>query len=134
MYRIIVECLENSHRHSLEIENRLRPSLFVIIKEMHHYQIISGNYINNDQVASIKNKLDEINKMSPAILKEKYREILINGKITEKGGAGLGIFDIAIKSGSPLEYDFFPGEKNSSLYVLKVKVGLPQDFFSINQE
>lgn len=134
IYRIIVECLENICRHSIEIENRSRPSLFVIIKRKDHYQVISGNYIRNDMVNSIRSMIEAVNAMSQGGLKEKYREVLINGELSEKGGAGLGILDIAIKSGNKLEYDFLPDDKNCSLYILKVKVGLRGNFLENNIE
>jgi hypothetical protein len=49
-----------------------------------------------------------------------YREVLSNGEFSHKGGAGLGIIDISIKSGSQLHYSFSQVNDNSSFYVFEV--------------
>lgn len=123
VYKIIVECLENIGRHA-ETDGNLPPSIFLLGKDKSHYFIITGNFIYNSQVNDIRNLIDQINVMDKETMKDKYRDILSNGIISSKGGAGLGMYDIALKSGNNLEYDFRHTNKNTSLYVLKVKVDL----------
>ena len=100
----------------------MRPSLFLVGKEVGFYYIVTGNYIDNNQVAPITKNVDEINKMTHEEIKKKYREIISEGALTDAGGAGLGLIDIVIKSNNKLEYEFKPTGDNISFYILKVKV------------
>lgn len=122
VYKIIVECLENICRHSEKVEKKLSQSIFLLGRDENNYYIITGNYILGNQVDSIKTVLEQVNSMNKDQIKEKYREILSEGKISEKGGAGLGIIDIAMKSDNKIEYEFVPVENNISFYIFKVSV------------
>jgi len=122
VYKIIVECLENICRHSEKVEKKLSQSIFLLGKDDANYYIITGNYIYGNQIASIKEILDQVNTMNKEQIKERYREVLAEGKISDKGGAGLGIIDIALKSENKIEYEFVPVEKDISFYIFKVQV------------
>ena len=74
----------------------------MIGKIENEYSIITGNYILSANVEALKSKLDRINLMSKDELKEYYKEILNNDTFSEKGGGGLGMIDIARKSGQKL--------------------------------
>ena len=40
------------------------------------------------------------------------------GRLSEKGGAGLGFIDIARKTGNQLEFHFLPIDEGSSFFLL----------------
>lgn len=122
VYNIMVECLENICRHSDSFDHSLPPSIVLLGKSTGHYFIISGNFVYIDQIDNIREMIAGINSLDKEGIKEKYREILSKREISEKGGAGLGMYDIAIKSGNPLECDFRQTGDSICLYVLKVKV------------
>lgn len=122
VYKIIVECLENICRHSEKVEKKLSQSIFLLGRDESNYYIITGNYILGNQAESIKGVLEQVNQMNKEQIKERYREILSEGKISEKGGAGLGIIDIAMKSENKIEYEFVPVKDNITFYIFKVKV------------
>ena len=69
-----------------------------------------------------RRKLQKINSLDKEHLREYYREVLGNGAITEKGTAGLGMIDIARKSGNKLEYEFLEIDKYFSFFSLNVKI------------
>ena len=123
VYKIIVECLENIYRHAEEVmEKKLHPSIFVLSKQENNYYIATGNYIYTTGAEAIKSTIDEINRLDKEGMKERYRERLATGDLSAKGGAGLGMIDIAIKSENKLEYEFIPIESSICFYILKVKV------------
>lgn len=122
VYNIIVESLENITRHSEVEEKQLNLSLFILGKTGKNYYVVSGNYIYNDQIDNLRNMIDEVNILDKNDIKKVYRNILAEGKISIKGGAGLGIIDMAIKSGNRLEYEFVPVENNISFYILKTQI------------
>ena len=123
VYKIIVECLENICRHTEITDQRpFRPSLFVLGKHDNHYHIISGNYIIKTQADSIKAILDQLSGLDADGVKQKYREVLAEGKLTQKGGAGLGMLDIVQKSGNKIEYDFLPADEGTFFFMIKAQV------------
>jgi hypothetical protein len=86
------------------------------------YKIITGNYILNENVSGLKKRIDEINALTKEELKEYYKQVLTNGEMSLKGGGGLGIIDIARKSGEKLEYEFLPITDNISFFILNIKI------------
>ena len=85
----------------------------VVSRESGKYKISTGNFITQDKVDVLKNKIDKINSMGKEELKDMYKFILNHQRLSEKGGGGLGLVDIARKTGNKLEYTF---EKYSDAY------------------
>lgn len=124
VYKIMVECLENITRHSNIIERAIPPAIFLLLRSETHYHIVTGNYIFNKNVPQIKEMLDSINQLSREEIKKRHLTMLAESQISEKGGAGIGIIDIALKSGHKLEYTIIPSYEDISFYVLDAKVSI----------
>lgn len=130
VYIVLVELLQNLYHHmddaSAAEKNEggemTRTAIFMIGKENNHYNVITGNYIKNDRVTGLKKKMDEINSMPPDELKEYYKKVLNNGQISEKGGGGLGMIDIARRTGKPLFYEFIPINDVFSFFTLNIVI------------
>ena len=125
IFNILVEILQNIYHHFDEIEldgEDFYSVIFLLCEDNGGYYIITGNHILNSKITPLKERIDQINSMSPEGLKEMYRERLEYGKISAKGGAGLGIIDIVRRSGSKLEYDFKTVTDDYSFFSLKVNV------------
>jgi hypothetical protein len=86
------------------------------------YNIITGNYILNKNVIPLRDKLNRINVMSKDELKEYYKEILNNDEFSDKGGGGLGMIDIARKSGQKLNFNFIEVDNQYSFFSLSIKI------------
>ena len=126
VYNILVECLQNLYHHIDEDtsdEEHDKTAFFMIRKENGTYSIMTGNYMLAENVDNLKNRLDTINNMTKEELKEYYKQVLNNGEMSAKGGGGLGMIDIARKSGNKLDYNFKPIDQNHSFFSLKVTVG-----------
>jgi hypothetical protein len=63
-----------------------------------------------------------VNQCNKEELKNLYQGILSDGELSEKGTAGLGMIDIARKSGQKLGYDFHPVNEKYSFYSLEAKI------------
>jgi hypothetical protein len=70
------------------------------------YKITTGNFITSAKIKVLKDKIDKINSLSRDELKDMYKFILNHQKLSAKGGGGLGLIDIARKTGHKLEYSF----------------------------
>lgn len=124
VYHILVECLQNLYHHTDDVamENHHRSAIFMIGKTENGYSIYTGNYILNENVSGLKKRIDEINTLTKEELKEYYKQVLNDGEMSLKGGGGLGIIDIARKSGEKLIYDFLPIHGNTSFFILKINI------------
>jgi 5'-deoxynucleotidase YfbR-like HD superfamily hydrolase len=126
VYNILVEALQNLYHHldkqSNEPTKGYNTVIFMVGKEGDDYSVFTGNYIKNENADKLKEKLDKINSLDKDELKAYYKEVLNNGKMSEKGGGGLGMIDIARKSGQKLDYDFQTVDKDHSFYSLNIKI------------
>lgn len=126
VYNILVECLQNLYHHldddDFKTKINEKSALFMIRKVDGEYSIMTGNFIAADNVELMKSRLDTINDMDKDELKVYYKEVLNNGEMSAKGGGGLGMIDIARKSGKKLEYKFDPIDNEYSFFSLNIKV------------
>ena len=60
--------------------------------------------------------------MNPNEIREVYRQMLSNSEFSDKGGAGLGLIEMAKKTGNKLDYDFISLDKNYSYFILSKTV------------
>jgi hypothetical protein len=125
VFNVMVECLQNICKHADDLteDSAMRNSaIFMIGKQENEYFITTGNAISQDKVFPLNEKLMQINSLDKEGLKELYKQIIKNGDLSEKGGAGLGFVDMARKSGQKLEYDFEPMNERISFFSLTTKI------------
>ena len=127
LYGIIVECLDNIAKHwaSLDIQKvmgRSSPPIFMLSKKDDAYYIVTGNHVSNEQAESLVTKITYVNSLDKKGLQEFYRETLAKESPLDRNNAGLGIIDIALKSGNKLEYEFRPVTPSVSFYVVQAKI------------
>ncbi len=107
VFHIMVESIQNITRHQDDSdENWAHTAFFAVQKNGTYFYITTANVIDNKDVPQLKEKLDQLNNLSPIELTRTYLEILNDGKISPKGGAGLGLIEIVRKSGNKLYYKF----------------------------
>lgn len=124
IYHAVVETLQNMNKHSDEIAEKgnVGKGLYMIGRMDDIYYIITSNKVSREKVEGLMAAIDEVNNCSPEELKALHRKQLVEGKLSKKGGAGLGLIDIARKSGRKLRYLFMPQENKASLFILKIEI------------
>jgi hypothetical protein len=126
LYNLLVESLQNLYHHvdAPLGDNEINSSfgVFILSKMVDGFRISTGNFIHQDKVSMLKDKIDKINSLSPDELKDFYKFVLNNQKFSEKGGGGLGLIDMARKTGKNLEYRFFEYNKDYCFFNLNVNV------------
>ena len=90
----------------------------MVSKTPESYYITSGNAIINDRIEDLRTMLGQINRLRDEELKELYKKRMKEGRISAKGGAGLGFIDIRRKTGQELDYHFLPITDKVSFFVL----------------
>lgn len=108
-----VELLENIVRYSNKFESidlpvECSPFFRIFIKNDSILQIEAGNPVLKTDSAILGQYIDRINNMTKEELKTVYREILTNGQFSSKGGAGLGLLDIARAAANGIHYSLSP--------------------------
>ncbi len=126
VYHSMVEILQNMEKHSEMLSSSKDKGLFMLGKKDDVYYIITANRILKDQVASLSYMIDNVNSATREELKNMYKIQLKNGGLSSKGGAGLGLIDIARKTRRKLEYLFLPIDEKSNHFVLKVEIDTKQ--------
>lgn len=108
VYAIMVEGLQNITRHQDAIQEFTpeHKSLFIIQRFKDRYFITTGNIIESKHINNIKRLIKKINSLSKEELKVYYKKVLEEGSLSEKGGAGLGLIEMAKKSGNRLSFHF----------------------------
>jgi hypothetical protein len=128
VYNVLVESLQNLYHHvdkvpdDFEDQTSEKFGLLVVQKVDSGYKIITGNFVHADNVEKLEEKIKRINRSSHEEIKELYKFILNHQRISAKGGGGLGLVDIARKTGNKLDYSFKEYNKQYSFFYLNILV------------
>ncbi|PLX13230.1 MAG: hypothetical protein C0594_01485 [Marinilabiliales bacterium] len=121
---LMAECFQNIVRHgestAKKIKKKVGKGLFLTRNIGDSFLISSANLIENSEISSLKIKLDQVNSLGKDELKSLYLDILQNEGISNKGGAGLGLIEMARKSGQKLEFHFEKYDENFSFFYLQI--------------
>lgn len=123
VYHVMVETLQNMNKHSDELTDRNNgKGLFMIGNKDDSYFIITCNQVTKSKMNHLTEAIETVNNATKDELRDMYLHQIRYGKISNKGGAGLGLIDIARKTNKSFEYQFFPqDEENLFLFLLKVE-------------
>ena len=124
IYYIMVEGLQNITRHQDELEegNEKYTGIFAIQRQKDRYFVTTGNLVLNERIPDLKEKIKKINSLDKDELKKFHKEILRSGAISDKGGAGLGLIEMARKSGNKLVASFELINENYSYFYLQTQI------------
>ncbi len=128
VYNVLVESLQNLYHHvdrvpeDFEDQTSEKFGLLVVKKIKNGYKIITGNFVHAGNIEKLEEKIKRINRSSHEEIKELYKFILNHQRISPKGGGGLGLVDIARKTGNKLEYSFKEYNDKYSFFYLNILV------------
>ncbi len=124
VFHVMVECLQNMTKHSDQFgsDSRIGSGMFIVGKKEEAYYVITANRVQNDKIDDLKSSIDSLNELNKEQLTDLYKKQIKEGKLSEKGGAGLGLIDIARKTGQKLDYQFLPLDREFYFFLLKIKI------------
>jgi hypothetical protein len=129
LYNVLVESLQNLYHHIEEthegIEEDLDPKFGILVIEKDNngeFVVTTGNFVAAAKTKFLKEKIDKINSLSKDELKDMYKFILNHQKISAKGGGGLGLVDIARKTGKKMIYNFYPYNDKYVFFDLRIEI------------
>lgn len=122
IFNILIEGLQNIKNHGeLGPENN-KISFFHMYDLEDSFICNFSNLIDNNYIENISKNIDHLNTLERPELKALYLETLTNGQISKKGGAGLGLIIMAMKSKNKIQYKTFSIDSNLSMLSLNFKV------------
>lgn len=121
LFMFVLESLQNVSRHINSSEHACL-SLVVYSKNDSGYTVTTGNIIHADEEPVLREQLVILNKLAKDELRALYREKLATTRISEKGGAGLGLIEMARSTGNRLDFDFIRVNDRLLYFVLSKSV------------
>jgi hypothetical protein len=121
VFMFVLESLQNVSRHS-NSNDHAEMSLVVYSKLERGYTVSTGNVISTTNIEVLKKRLDEINHLQTNEIRSVYRQMLSNSEFSSKGGAGLGLIEMAKKTGNKLDYDFLQIDAEHYYFILSKTV------------
>lgn len=126
VYHVMVECLQNIGKHSDNIESGESEApgngIFMVSRSDKGFNVITGNAIANTRIEEITVMLNKVNEMTEDEIKSYYKQRILESRISDKGGAGLGFIDIVKKTGNKIEFHFEKLNDITSFFIVKTLI------------
>ena len=120
-FLILVELLQNVSRHNIQ-EKGFKDGIFMITEAGDgEYWTSVGNVVDTKTKELLSERIDGLNGMDAMDLKKAYKQTLREGSFSDKGGAGLGLIEIARKSSDKLTYSFEDMGNGKFFFTFNVK-------------
>ena len=128
-YLVVIEAFQNLYHHV----DPPPPGLFddgdnkhfgciIFCKDRCFYRVSTGNYVKQEKVRYLTDRIEQLNSLSDEEIKILYRDILNNNEFSAKGGGGMGMLDIIKKTGNKLDYFFYQVNQDYYFYSLDIYI------------
>lgn len=122
MFSVLVEGLQNIRIHGEKDKEGKQTSFMIIGRDEEEYLVTFGNLIKQGFSETLNERLKDLNKLDEAEVKSLYMDVLTNGIISNKGGAGLGFITMVMKSKNKLNYNMVPVDGDLTCFSVEVKI------------
>ena len=140
---LIAECYQNIVRHAIRLDELYNPEGHApdniqIAIDNREINITTINTIPNDKIPLIEASIDEVNNLNADELRELKNRKMDEDEFSSKGGAGLGLIEMARKTGQPIRKRFVRQSNYHSIFIMtidivfdeeQVKASIPQVTF-----
>ena len=133
LFSIFIEMAQNIAIYSAErvhLDDRhgdVGAGIIVVTEENKNYTITSGNLVKKEAISKIIEHCQKINGMEKEELRKFYKAQIKSSRERGKKGAGVGLIDIARKSGNAIRYGVIQVDDINSFLVLSVKIHRHQE-------
>ena len=122
MFSIMIEGLQNIRLHGIKSRSQRQFGHVMIVEKDNAYSVSFGNVVDEKGEDILTKHLNKLNEMDLSERKDYYLDILGNGDMTNKGGAGLGFTTIALKSKSKIDFQFIEYEEDTLYFEMRVDI------------
>ncbi len=134
VYHVMIELLQNICKHtdgpttdSMSDIGSSKEGIFIVANDDDNYYITSGNVTDSSNIPKVAKMIDQFNVMSKEEIKQEYVKLIKASKLSEKGGAGLGLIDIIKKTGNKIDYYHMDDKEGYSFLVQRSTVTRTSD-------
>ncbi|NOQ72085.1 MAG: hypothetical protein GQ574_08795 [Crocinitomix sp.] len=125
---LMAESFQNIVRHGNANEDKeIKGGGFGIFNRNEKFHIFSSNSVSLDQAAVLEEQLSELSELDQDELKKRYLDKMRDGSFSDKGGAGLGLIEMARKSGNQIQYSFTNEANNQKEFNLQIDKALSKE-------
>jgi hypothetical protein len=122
IFSVLIEGLQNIKIHGEPNKENIKSGILVLARGEDCYKISFGNLILNDLVPAMNERLTELNLLDEIQLKERYMQVLSEGILSNKGGAGLGFITMRMKAKSSLNFHFEKVSDEKSVFTFELVI------------
>ncbi|MFT5820246.1 MAG: hypothetical protein ACI8ZM_001485 [Crocinitomix sp.] len=123
---LVTECFQNVVRHSESSEQNF-DKLFGLRSYGQTHSISTMNPVIISEQSNLENSIDQLTKMSREELKTIYLGSLSGNNFSNKGGAGLGLIEMARKTNRVPSYHFENINDHLTAFTLKLSISENKD-------
>jgi hypothetical protein len=123
---VMVEAYQNIIRHrarDLGAPDHGARSMFLLRCAGNSIQVAAVNPVGHDESGSLASMLGDLEGLDRGQLKELFLRGLQSQGLTRRGGAGLGLIEMARRSGNDLKHDLRELTPASDLFTLSIELG-----------
>ncbi|MGD9992361.1 MAG: SiaB family protein kinase [Salinivirgaceae bacterium] len=124
LYAILVESLENALKHKTPAhKDAAHKAVELSLQQLPESLMLKiGNYMPVQKTPVLIERIKELNSLDLAGLNHLYRTSIANARISEKGGAGLGMIEIARSARNTIGYHIVETKNKTSFIVLEIEI------------
>jgi hypothetical protein len=115
-FNAFIEIVQNIRIHAIkDVDNHVHAGLIVYERN----EKLCADFLNmvsRKQAEHLEERYNEINSLSAEELKKLYLDIMLHGEISLKGGAGLGIITVVMKTKNPSTVKTIEINKDYSIF------------------
>ena len=120
---IFIEMAQNVMHYSMDRTAAGKgQGRFMLYQSPGGFQLITVNLIDPSQMDTLKQRVADVNRMSPEELRAVYITRRRQKISNISGGAGLGLIDISRRTGSPLGIGFLPEGQGRLSFFLRANL------------
>lgn len=125
IFTIFIEGLQNIYKHGSLDEDGQHLGACLLLKSETSYRVHFFNISAKNEIEPMTEYLDFLNGLSLDETKKFYMERLVNGSMSERGGASLGYIIMKLKSHNNIRYYFEDASDFESCYHIEIVLEIP---------
>jgi len=124
VFQVFVEQMQNIVSHSAERvisegdEGQLRVGIVVVGREKDRFYVRCGNFVENEQAESMRDRLAVLQAMEKDQLKTLYKEALRQAETDSGAKMGLGFIAMARKASEPINFEITRIDETRSFFTM----------------
>ncbi|MDX9749847.1 MAG: SiaB family protein kinase [Flavobacteriales bacterium] len=117
---VLVEAFQNIIRHRAQEGGR---SMLMVQRGGAGCVVSAVNPVTVEEGRALRQRMESIHGLDLAQLKALFLQRLQGSSTSARGGAGLGLIEMARRSGRTPQYQLWPGDDGRQLFALHVRLG-----------